>query len=252
MFQGCIRPTDDKNWATCTNQLSPGVSVAQVLKPDRLTDIPLRIFNVNSEPVSLKAGDVITELTAVEECDTNRDTNETKMGATQLEAIDKIFANMDETVLEAERNKLRYLLREFSTVFAFEENKIDCTTAARHEIDTGDARPVRQRMRRQPPAYQGIIKDHVESMLKQGIIAAAQSPWVANIVLVKKKDNTYRCCVDYRSLNQFSRKDAYALPRTVVCLDAIAGAAWFNTLDMKCSYHQVEIEPADADKTAFT
>jgi len=106
-------------------------------------------------------------------------------------------------------------------------------------------------MRRQPPAYQGIINYHVELMLKQGIIAPAQSPWAANIVLVKKKDDTYRCCVDYRSLNQVSRKDAYALPRTDVCLDALAGAAWFTTLDMKCSYHQVEMEPADADKTAF-
>jgi len=143
MFQGCIRPTDDKNWATCTNQLSPGVSVAQVLIPDRLTDIPLRILNVNSEPVLLTAGDVITELTAVEVCDTNRDTNETKIGATQLKAIDKIIANMEETVSEAEPDKFRKLLRECSTVFAFEENEIGRTSATRHEIDTGDARPVR-------------------------------------------------------------------------------------------------------------
>jgi len=143
MFQGCIRPTNDKNWTTCTNQLSPGVSVAQVLIPDRLTDIPLRILNVNSEPVLLTAGDVITELTAVEVCDTNRDTNETKIGATQLKAIDKIIANMEETVSEAEPDKFRKLLRECSTVFAFEENEIGRTSATRHEIDTGDARPVR-------------------------------------------------------------------------------------------------------------
>lgn len=94
-------------------------------------------------------------------------------------------------------------------------------------------------MRRQPPAYQGNIKEHVEEMLEQGVIAPAQSPWAANIVLVWKKDKTFRCCMDYRGLNQVSRKDAYALPRTDVCLYALAGSAWFSTLDLKCSYHQI-------------
>jgi hypothetical protein len=106
-------------------------------------------------------------------------------------------------------------------------------------------------LRRQPPAYQIVIKEHVDSILKQGVIVLAQSPWAANIVLVKKKDSEYRCCIDYRGLNDVTRKDAYALPRTDMCLDALTGSVWFTTFDMKSSYHQVELEPADADKTAF-
>jgi len=88
-------------------------------------------------------------------------------------------------------------------------------------------------------------------MLRQGIIEPAQSAWASNIVLVKKKDNSYRCCVDYRNLNDVTKKDAYALPRTDMCLDALAGSVYFITFDMKNSYHQVELEPKDADKTAF-
>ena len=88
-------------------------------------------------------------------------------------------------------------------------------------------------------------------MLSQGVIVPAQSPWAANIVLVKKKDSDYCCCIDYRGLNDVTRKDAYALPRTDMCLDALTGSVWFTTFDMRSSYHQVELEAADADKTAF-
>jgi hypothetical protein len=88
-------------------------------------------------------------------------------------------------------------------------------------------------------------------MLQQGIIVPAQSPWAANIVLVRKKDDDFRCCIDYRGLNDVTRKDAYALPRTDMCLDALTGSMWFTTFDMKNSYHQIEVEPSNTDKTAF-
>jgi len=251
MFQGHIRPSEEKHWVTCTNQLSPGVSVAQILIPDRLTDIPVRILNVTSETVHISAGTYMADLAPVELCNDENDASSSIGDAEQKASIDKIVAGMDESVSLVERTKFRELLEEYAAVFAFGENEVGRTAATRHEIDTGDARPVRQRMRRQPPAYQNIIKTHVDTLLKQGIIAPAQSPWAANIVLVRKKDNTFRCCIDYRSLNDLTRKDAYSLPRTDVCLDALAGSSWFSTLDMKCSYHQVEMEPADSDKTAF-
>ena len=60
-------------------------------------------------------------------------------------------------------------------------------------------------------------------MLQQGVIQPAKSPWASNLVLVKKKDGSLRCCVDYRQLNSLTRKDAYPLPRTDMCLDAMSG-----------------------------
>jgi len=88
-------------------------------------------------------------------------------------------------------------------------------------------------------------------MLRQGVIEPVCSPYASNIVLVSKKDQTYRCCVDYRQLNSTTRKDAYPLPRIDVCLDAMATAKWFSTFDLRSSYHQVQINPEDMDKTAF-
>ena len=60
-----------------------------------------------------------------------------------------------------------------------------------------------------------------------------------------------RCCVDFRNLNVVTKRDAYPLPRTDACLDALNGARWFTTLDMRSSYHQVELEPSAREKTAF-
>jgi len=86
-------------------------------------------------------------------------------------------------------------------------------------------------------------------MLQQGVIQPAKSPWASNIVLVKEKDDSLRCCVDYRQLNSATRKDAYPLPRTDMCLDAMSGARWFSTFDLRSSYHQVAKKEEDWDKT---
>ena len=88
-------------------------------------------------------------------------------------------------------------------------------------------------------------------MLDHGIIEAASSPWASNVVLVRRKDGTYRCCIDYRQLNSVTIKDAYPLPRIDSCLDAMAEARWFSTFDLRSSYHQVKVADEDMDKTAF-
>ena len=70
-------------------------------------------------------------------------------------------------------------------------------------------------------------------------------------VLMLKKDKSYRFCLDYRQLNNVTRKDAYPLPRIDASLDALAGSAWFSTLDLRSGYYQVPLNPQDAHKTAF-
>ena len=88
-------------------------------------------------------------------------------------------------------------------------------------------------------------------MLKQDVIEPAISPWASNIVLAKKKDGSLRCCIDFRQVNELTKKDAYPLPRTDACLDAMSGSCFFTTIDLKQSYHQVAMWQPDADKTAF-
>lgn len=70
-------------------------------------------------------------------------------------------------------------------------------------------------------------------------------------MLMTKKDGTKRFCVDYGPLNM-TVKDSYPLPHMGDTLDALTGASWFFTLDLKSGYHQVEMERKDTAKTAFS
>ena len=78
------------------------------------------------------------------------------------------------------------------------------------------------------------------------------SPWSSNLVLVKKKDNSLRICVDYRQLNQKTKKDAYALPRIEESLDCLASNQYLSVIDMKSGFHHVEILEEHKERTTFT
>ncbi|GFX71303.1 hypothetical protein TNCV_2453151 [Trichonephila clavipes] len=83
-------------------------------------------------------------------------------------------------------------------------------------------------------------------------IELSSSPWASPIILVKKKDVSTILCVDYRWLNDVTKKDSYPLPRIDDMLDTLADNTWFSTLDLKSGYLQVKIHPDDKEKTAFT
>ena len=96
------------------------------------------------------------------------------------------------------------------------------------------------------------VERNIDDMLAKGVIQPSNSPWSSPIVLVKKKDGTHRFCVDYRRLNSCTLQDAYPLPRIDESLDQLSGSTWFSTLDLCSGYWQVEMDPADKAKTAFT
>ena len=153
------------------------------------------------------------------------------------EFVDTLVEDVNASVSENGVCELRNLLKNYKHVFSESEFDLGRTDIVKHRIETGEARPVRQQLRRFPPAHLEAISEHVENMTQQGIIKPASSPWASNIVLVRKKDGTYRCCIDYRQLNNVTVKDAYPLPRIDMCLDAISQAKWFSTFDLRSSYH---------------
>ena len=88
-------------------------------------------------------------------------------------------------------------------------------------------------------------------MLGADLIEPAQSEWVSNLMMVRKWDGSLRFCVDCRQLNEGTVKEAYPLPRIDMYLNALAEASLFSTFDLPLGYHQVEMDPQDADKTTF-
>ena len=111
--------------------------------------------------------------------------------------------------------------------------------------------PLRQPYRRQNPAVRREEMTQVQHMLSSNIIRPSNSPWASPVVMVRKKDGSLRFCVDFRQLNAATVKNAHPLPRIDDLLDALHGAKWFSTLDLKSGYWQVPITEQDKAKTAF-
>jgi len=266
VFQKLPVSADDGLWGTEPNLLRPGLHVSRTLVPcDRWSCLPIRVMNVSEQPIPLKAGTTVADLQPVEllnqEMTSSTDVTQTEQQTKRKplvnqaddvpDFIEKLVDGVDDSLPESACIALYEILKDHIDVFSRSEYDLGRTEIITHHIDTGDARPVRQPLRRFPPAHREAISTHVDNMVSQGIVESAASPWASNIVLVKKRDGSLRCCIDYRQLNAVTRKDAYPLPRIDACLDSMSSAAWFSTFDLRQSYHQVLIEPKDRDKTTF-
>jgi hypothetical protein len=86
------------------------------------------------------------------------------------------------------------------------------------------------------------IKRHIQELLHKGHIFPSSSPCRSPIVLVQKKDGTWRLCIDYCDLNKITVRNRYWIPRINDLLDQLMGAKYFSNIDMKFGYHQVPIE----------
>jgi hypothetical protein len=153
---------------------------------------------------------------------------------------------------EDQRRQVAGLILDYQDVFSSGPDDMGHTDLVQHQIDTGDARPIRLPPRRIPIAKQKTETDEIKRMLDRGVIQPSASAWASPVVLVTKKDGTTRFCIDYRKLNDVTRKDAYPLPRIDDTLDALAGLTYFSTLDLYSGYWQVAMDPMDREKTAFT
>ena len=150
-----------------------------------------------------------------------------------------------------QREELAAGIYKYRGVFSSGPTDMGRTGLVNHTVDTGDQRPIRLLTRRLPITKQEIEKEEVQKMLDRGVIEPCQSSWASPVVLVTKKDGTTRFCVDYRKLNDVTRKDAYPLPRIDDTLDALRGSQYFRTLDLYSGYWRVEMDEQDIDKTAF-
>jgi hypothetical protein len=111
--------------------------------------------------------------------------------------------------------------------------------------------PVNVKPYRYSPTQKDEIERQVKEMLLNGVIQPSSSPFASPVLLVKKKDGSWRFCVDYHHLNAITIKNKYPMPIVEELLDELSGGKWFTKLDMRSGYHQTRVQPADEHKTAF-
>nr|CAN82844.1 hypothetical protein VITISV_005761 [Vitis vinifera] len=124
---------------------------------------------------------------------------------------------------------------------------------ASHRLNVfSTTRLVRQKIRRFHPDRQKVIRNEIDKLLESGFIKEVAYPdWLANVVVVPKKEGKWRVCVDYTNLNNACPKDSFPLPRIDQIVDSTAGQGMLSFLDAFSGYHQIPMSPADKEKTAF-
>ena len=121
-----------------------------------------------------------------------------------------------------------------------------------HKITlTPGSRPVNLRPYRYSPEQKDEIEKQIVEMLRQGIIRLSTSLFASPVLLVQKKDKTWRFRIDFRYINALTLKNRYPLPIIDELLDELAGAAWFTSLDLRAGYHQIRMAEGEEHKTAF-
>ncbi|KAK0592370.1 hypothetical protein LWI29_017990 [Acer saccharum] len=148
------------------------------------------------------------------------------------------------------------LLKEYKEIFAWSHEDmpgINRSVISHNLAIDEKSKPMVQKRRSFNSERSAAIKEEVSKLLATGSIKEVKYPkWVANIVLMKKKNNQWRMCVDFIDLNKTCPKDSFPLPRIDQLVDATAGHEMLSFMDAYSGYNQIKMHKPDEEKTAFT
>jgi len=144
---------------------------------------------------------------------------------------------------------LATLLNTYSVVFTIPKGLPPHRSQDHHIHLLPSVNPVNVRPYRYPHCLKTIMTNMIQDMLREGLIQANTSSFSSPVLLVKKKDETWRFCVDYRALNAITVKDRF--PNVDELLDELHGSTVFSKLDLRSGYHQICFAPEGTFKTAF-
>ncbi|GKA42130.1 retrotransposon protein, putative, ty3-gypsy subclass [Tanacetum coccineum] len=113
------------------------------------------------------------------------------------------------------------------------------------------AAPVARAPYRLAPSEMKELSEQLQELSDKGFIRPSSSPWGAPVLFVKKKDGSFRMCIDYRELNKLTVKNRYPLPRIDDLFDQLQGSSIYSKIDLRSGYHQLRVREQDIPKTAF-
>ncbi|KAD5961819.1 hypothetical protein E3N88_13292 [Mikania micrantha] len=116
---------------------------------------------------------------------------------------------------------------------------------------TPDAEPITRAPYRLAPSEMQELSTQLQELLDKGFIRPSFSPWGAPVLFVKKKDETFHMCIDYRELNKVTIKNRYLLPKIDDLFNQLRGSSYYSKIDLRSGYHQLRVQEEDIPKTAF-
>ncbi|GKA31349.1 putative reverse transcriptase domain-containing protein [Tanacetum coccineum] len=144
------------------------------------------------------------------------------------------------------------IVRDFPEVFPEELSGLPPTRQVEFQIDLmPGAAPVARAPYRLAPSKMKELSEQLQELSDKGFIRPSSSPWGAPVLFVKKKDGSFRMCIDYRELNKLTMKNRYPLPRIDDLFDQLQGSSVYSKIDLRSGYHQLRVREEDIPKTAF-
>ena len=213
-----------------------------MLKPyvERSTDVVLQPASVNVV-VSESKVELDSELSgnSFSPTDTTRLTN-----TDVLRNLDSKLSHLS----ESQRQDLEKLLLEFKHLFPDVPTRTD---QIYHDVDVGNAEPVKQHPYRLNPSKQKYLKEEIKYLLENDFIEPSNSSWSSPCILVPKPDGSYRMCTDYRKVNCVTKTDTFPIPRMDDCIDKVGKARYVTKFDLLKGFWQVPLTDRAKEISAF-
>ena len=172
---------------------------------------------------------------------------------TQIIPFDEGELRIGKDLNAVQEAQLTDLCYEYREIFAFDGiDSLGRCDFYEHDIDTGDHKPFYCQPYPTSDKHLAEIKDHIDELMKKGIIRRSKSPWASPCHIVAKKDEERgRLVLDFRKLNAITKRDSYPLPSIDLCLSLLRNAKYFSTIDLLSGFHQLDMKQDAIEKTAF-
>ncbi|GKC14300.1 putative reverse transcriptase domain-containing protein [Tanacetum coccineum] len=159
-----------------------------------------------------------------------------------------------ETKDKSEEKRLKDVLivRDFPEVFPEDLPEVPPTRQVEFQIDlVPGVAPITRAPYRLAPSELQELSTQLQEISDKGFIRPSSSPWGAPVLFIKKKDGSFRMCIDYRELNKLTIKNQYPLPRIDDLFDPLQGSRVYSKIDLRSGYHQLRVREEDIPKTSF-
>ena len=143
------------------------------------------------------------------------------------------------------------MLREETHSFAKSDDDIGAAPDLTLDIKLSDQTPVQKSYLSIPHPLYSKVKNYIEDLLNRNFITKSSSPYSSSVVCIRKKDGSFRLCIDYRGINAKTIPDRHPIPRVQETLDNLGGNSWFSVLDQGKAYYQGFLTERSRPLTAF-